>query len=260
MDLSPLPAARGEPLLYFCDESHIRTSEWMAVGALAVAPTRAMQIADDLIRIKTACGLSESSEVKWSSCKKRNDCPHTKYLDYMFQAITNNYLHLHIRLSPFNQYDHGASGERGKTDTISKSFYQLLLHRAARYYGQKCRIYVRSDSGDCTSLLPSIKDGLNRDACAKFKLPHGPFADIAPRDSKREPLLQLLDVSLGAVAAGRNFKHQNGLLSPRKQALVQAAFRMGAIHDITKSHPIEERAFNIWNVTPKWERGAVPTR
>ncbi len=253
---SILLKSTNDALLYFCDESHIRTSDYMAVGGLAVRPERADKIAIDLAKIKIDCGLAPNSEVKWAKCKKRYRSVHVPFLEYMFRAIDQGHVHLHVRLQPFKAYDHEKSGDRRQTDTVSKAYYQLLLHRAARYYGRSCRLLVRPDSGDCTAYLPKIIDGLNMDACQKFELSALPFVDIAPRDSKQEPLLQLLDVALGAIAAARNVTE----LQPRKQELVALTLKLGKIADIEKSHPLEQRGFNVWNVTPMWRKGAIPTR
>jgi hypothetical protein len=190
----------------------------MAVGGLAVRPERADAITADLLKINQECGLRDGSEVKWAKCKKRHKSVHAEYLRYLFGAIESGFAHLHIRISPFTRYDHAASGARKETDTVSKAFFQLLLHRAARYYGGQCRLLVRADAGDCTAYLPNMLDGLNTLACENFGFGAQPFVDIASRDSKSEPLLQLLDVALGALTAARNGTHIDGTLEQRKKS------------------------------------------
>lgn len=232
----------------------------MAVGGLAVTPTRALAIEKDLLAIKERCGLHPASEIKYATCKKRRDSAHQQYIDYLFDAVANGYVHFHVRFSPFKEYDHTASGQRQETDTISKAFYQLLVHRAGRYYGSKCRLYVRPDAGECTSYLPRIIEGLNSDICGRFKLEARPIVDIAPRNSKLEPMLQLLDVSLGALTAARNGSHENGSVGARKLELIQRVLQRGKVSAIDKSDARERRDFNVWNVTPQWTKGAIPTR
>ncbi|MER8645748.1 hypothetical protein [Mesorhizobium sp. M1252] len=158
------------------------------------------------------------------------------------------------------KYDHSASGRRKETDTISKAFYQLLLHRPGRYYGDVRRLLIRPDMGECTAYLPAMMMGLNTDICQRFELKARPVASIVARDSKLERMLQLLDVSLGALTAARNGNHENGKLRDHKVGVVKRALERGGIKDIEKSHPMETKGFNIWNVVPKWEKGAIPTR
>ncbi len=232
----------------------------MSVGGLAVTPSRASQIVSELADIKRSCGLAENAEVKWSRCKKRRKNAHVRFVHYLFDAIGNGHLHFHVRFSPFKNYDHSVSGKRKETDTISKAFYQLILHRPGRYYGNNRRLLVRPDDGECTAYLPSIIDGLNSDICETFGHAVRPIADIAPRNSKKEPMLQLLDVTLGALTAVRNGNHENGTLSDHKVEVVKAALDLGRIRDIEKSDPIERRDFNVWNVVPKWTKGAIPVR
>jgi Protein of unknown function (DUF3800) len=250
----------ADPLLYYCDESHIRGWDYVGVGGLAIRPSRAAEVVERLATIREECKYTGSAEIKWETCKKRRACVHQAYANYLFDSIEKGHLHLHVRLSPFKDYDHAISGERRETDTVSKAFYQLLLHRAGRYYGTSCRLLIRPDSGDCTSYLPNMKEGLNTDICLKFAASDLPIADIAPRDSKKEPLLQLLDIALGALTAARNGKIEDGRLAPQKLELARLVLERGKIKDITKSHPREQRDFNVWNVVPQWTRSAIPTR
>ncbi|MHA6687790.1 hypothetical protein ACX3P0_19780, partial [Mesorhizobium sp. A556] len=142
MHLPEPPGANRQPLLYFCDESHIRTSEWMSIGGLAVIPSRAAIIGKEMLCLKEAFGVPKHSEVKWNKAKSKKDLCKA-YIKLLFDQIEENHVHFHVRFSPFTQYDHSASGERKETDTISKAYYQLLLHRTGRFYGEHCRVQVR---------------------------------------------------------------------------------------------------------------------
>jgi len=256
-----LPAPAGDnrsPLLYFCDESHIRTSEWMAIGGLAIAPSRASLIAKEMSQLKEARNVPLHSEVKWKKAKSKPDLCHD-YIDLLFRLINDNHAHFHIRFSPFHEYDHRASGERKQTDTVSKAYYQLLLHRAGRFYGNHAKILIRPDGGDCTAYLPNVMNALNADVSRVYRLPHEAFTHIQAQDSKTEPMLQLLDVTLGALTAARNGDHLRDGISALKRDLVKHAlskFNVGIDH----SHDANAKAFSIWNVKPLWRKGAVPAR
>jgi hypothetical protein len=148
------------------------------------------------------------------------------------------------------QYAHNISGARHYVDTISKQFYQLLLHRAARYYGDRCKIMIRPDKGDCTSYLPQIMDGLNHESQAKFKLLFEPFINIEPRESQDEPILQLLDVTIGALCAAKNGTHLSGALGSYKCGLVEYALLKLCHRHINESTPMTERKISLWSVKP----------
>ena len=230
----------------------------MGIGGLAVAPARAALIAKEMERLKTARNVPLHSEVKWTKAKSKPDLCRD-YLDLMERLIAANHVHLHVRFSPFQAYDHNRSGDRKETDTVSKAYYQLLLHRAGRFYGKQAKILVRPDAGDCTSYLPRIMGGINADISMTYKVPHDAITNIQARDSKDDPMLQLLDVSLGALTAARNEGHLNGALSKIKADL--AAYALAKCNvGIEHNHEAKHRRFSIWNVKPKWKKGAVPTR
>jgi len=252
------PGPYRPPLLYFCDESHIRTSEWMAVAGLAVVPSRAALIAKRMEGLKDGRGVPQHSEVKWTKAKSKPDLCRD-YIDLMHELIVKNHAHLHIRFSPFTEYDHAASGDRKETDTVSKAYYQLLLHRAGRFYGRSTKILVRPDGGECTAYLPKIIPGINADIASRYRVPHDSIIDLQPRDSKLEPMLQLLDVTLGALTAARNGGHENGTLSPIKAQLAEYALKKCGVA-IDHNHEPRHKRFSIWNVRPKWSKDAVPTR
>src|SRR5262249_40915643 len=141
------------------------------------------------------------SEVKWENAKKRRHIVHEAYIEYLFSLTDSNRAHLHLRFAPFDQYDHKLSGRNDRLDTVGKMHYQLILHRPMRYYGDDCDIHIYPDNGVCTEKLPSMKDALN------LNHPKMPIKHIECRDSKNEPILQLLDVTLGALASYKNKRH-----------------------------------------------------
>ncbi|TCK30481.1 hypothetical protein EV667_0571 [Ancylobacter aquaticus] len=258
MYLPEPPGANRPSLLYFCDESHIRTFAWMGIGGLAVAPAPAAEIAKEMERLKHNRRVSPHSEIKWTKAKSKPDICRD-YLDLMESLIVENHVHFHVRFSPFQEYDHKASGNRKETDTVSKAYYQLLVHRAGRFYGSQAKILVRPDAGDCTSNLPKLMTAVNAEVRLKYRVPHDAITHIQARNSEDDPMLQLLDVSLGALTSARNGGHLNGELSAIKTELAAyAAAKLPVAID--HNHAPRHRRFSLWNVTPKWKKGAVPTR
>jgi len=233
----------------------------MGIGGLAVRPSRAAQIEKDLLEINRAYGVT--SEVMWKCAKARRDDIYRAFIDLLFHLVEEKQVHLHLRFSPITEYDHNQSGPRRNLDTVSKAFYQVLLHRAGRFYGHKCKILVRPDNGSCTSYLPKMLAGLNADTSLKYGYRRAAFATIEPCDSRNEIMLQLLDVTLGALTSVRNGNHENGTTGPYKSKLAAYALERSGVLSITDSHPQTERRFNIWNVQPKWTRfgkNAAPKR
>lgn len=220
----------------------------MAVGGLAISSSFAHGVQVDVEAVNYAHKVT--SEIKWSKAKPLRYAAYLAYIDLLFELIEANLVHVHIRFQKMIDYNHNLGGERKRTDTISKAHYQLMLHRAVRYYGGESRIHIRPDNGVCTELLPSFVDRLNQEARRKFQYPDNCVWTVEPRDSAKEPLLQLLDVILGALTAYRNERHLDPKTSEHKKQLAIYAFNKTGLPDLQTSTPINNGKFSIWNVTP----------
>ena len=221
----------------------------MAVAGLAIRPDRMKEVIAEITAVNREYGVT--SEVKWSTAKPRRQDIYRAYIDILFNLINANQAHFHIRFVPMSEYEHSASGKRLFVDTISKQFYQLLLHRPAKRYGGKCIIRVRPDKGDCTSELLFIIDALNREAKSRHRLLFEPFGDVQLVDSRRELMLQLLDVTIGAMCAARNRTHLAGEMAPYKAGLVEYVQEKMRPHSVDKSTGHGDHRLSIWNVRPE---------
>jgi hypothetical protein len=239
-----VPEPTGPDILYFCDESSQVDDRHMAVGGLAVSRERIPEILTAMWEARERCNYF--SEVKWSTAKKRRASIHKDYAVLLRQLVRANHAAFHIRFAPFLEYDHKNAGPRGRIDTVSKMYYQLLLHRPAKYYGDKRHLYIHPDKGDCTSELADMRGALCAGAYHAGAMPDC-VKVIEPRDSAREPFLQLLDVTLGAFAARRNDRE----LGDTKAELRDFIIGLWGGVDLAKSTPMSNKAFNVWNATPQ---------
>lgn len=238
-------------LLFFCDESSQISDEWCAVAGLVMPRRVAADATSHLKGVKAR--LKRPGEVKWSKAKSFGGRIHREFIDYLFDQIDAGRMHFHIRFSPMNEYDHKLSGPRKRIDTVSKSFYQLLHHRAVKLYHMH-RLHIVPDDGDCTSLLPDLIGPLNAVARRECGQTHGCIQSISPRSSASEPMLELLDVTLGALSALRNGRH-NSLTAGVKRELAQHAFARTGWPLITGNCPVGSRELSRWNVVPKLKIG-----
>lgn len=207
--------------------------------------SRIPAIVADLRSINAECGVV--SEVKWATAKRRRVSVHKRYVDYLFDLIDAGKVHFHIRFAPFDQYRHAESGDRGRVDTVSKMYYQMILHRPVGFYGPKVPIHIHPDQGDCTSYLPDMRNqicaaGYKTKGCKPNCVPV-----LEPRDSKREPLLQLLDVPLGALAALRNER----VIGETKSELAAYVLARTGWPDLSGNSKERVMRLNLWNVVPK---------
>lgn len=222
----------------------------MAVAGLAVPDRELKPITDDLLAIQAQKG--GPSETKWSTVKSRRDSAHVAFVDYFAEAIKAKRIHFHIRFAPFDRYDHRASGTRLRADTTSKMHYQLLMHRAVRFYGKHYKLRIRPDNGDCTAALANQVSALHSWGAHKYGVPQDCIDSIEPRDSKREVLLQLLDVPLGGLTALRNERQLTG----PKRELADYIGAKFAHKNLCGNCGPTIKDFSIWNAIPS----GVPKR
>lgn len=217
----------------------------MAVAGLAVPDAVMNKMRDELLAIKEKNG--NPREIKWATTKARRDSPERAYADYFERAVKEKQIHFHIRFAPFAEYDHRASGPLKRSDTASKMHFQLLLHRAVRYYGKHYKLRIRPDNGRCTSGLLDQIDNLHWRANERYQTPLDCIEHIQCLDSEREPLLQLLDIPLGAMTALRNER----VLTGPKLELARYISEKWPKLDLASNSPIRALDFSVWNVQPK---------
>ena len=235
-------------MLYFCDESSFLREDTMAVAGLAIPRTNVKSI---LKRIAAIPNGGFRDEVKWQSTRDWNLEYRKAYVDLLAKLVDERLAHFHIRFAQFAAYSHDGPGKR--FDTTSKMFYQLLLHRAVRHYGSEFRIFIRPDNGDCTSKLEKFAGPLAIDGLFKYDTHPDCIADIVCLDSKREPFLQLLDVTMGALTAYRNERHLLPETTQAKAELAPHAVTALGMKDIKKNWD-DGRRLSVWNVIPKKTR------
>jgi hypothetical protein len=233
-------------LYYFCDESSFLGEEYMSVGGIAVARNTLGTVIKDLLAINE--DKRSRGEIKWHNTRKRGVEIRKAYIDYLMKQINANFLHFHIRFSPMNEYDH--DGDRREFDTVSKMFYQLLLHRPIRYYGNSCVLRIRPDNGECTRLLPGYASALHIDGRHTYGIKDECINSIIPMNSETQPMLQLLDVMVGALTAYRNGRHLLQTLSGHKKELALYAFEAFGKKDLTQNRD-EGNKLSVWNAVPK---------
>lgn len=224
----------------------------MGVAGLAVPDAALNKIRDDLVEIRRTNG--NPREVKWSTTKARRDSPERAFADYFERAVKSGQIHFHIRFAPFDEYNHKSSGARLRSDTTSKMHFQLLLHRALRFYGHRNRLRICPDNGDCTRALPNQVENLHWLASNTYNTPSDCIDSVRCMNSEREPLLQLLDIPLGALTALRNKRE---LSAPKRELAAHVKAKWPHVN-LSGNTPDNKRDFVVWNVKPKDTRKRDP--
>ena len=220
----------------------------MAVGGIAVNMASAAEIERQILQLRQRLKLL--GEIKWSNVKARRDSGHKAYAELLKELVENNKIHFHMRFQKTGDWDHRRSGNRKKVDTVSRAFYQLVLHRPVTFYGHHADIHVRPDKGDCTARLHQYQGQLNSEAAKAQHCGMSCVRSIQAVDSSSDHFLQLLDVTLGGLAAIRNNRHKRADVSQHKYDLAVHIHRLWNNYDLAQSHPKSAKKFNIWNAKP----------
>lgn len=243
-------------LLYICDESSQTADEYLAVAGLALPKKHVDEVLKRMDEIKTAFG--KTGEVKWNRASSQGGALHKAYIDLVFDLIAENKLHFHIRFSKTADYDDKLSGDRRRTDTVSKAFYQLLLHRAVGLYCSRWIVDVICDGGDCTALLPGMIGALKTHERRRYNTKLDTcIRSIKQHSSSETPLLQLLDVVLGALTSYRNGRHLVAGANATKTSLALHAFERTGWPSIDGSCANGAREIVRWNARPTIKLKAV---
>lgn len=218
----------------------------MVVGGLVVAPQRLSEINSTIEGIKASAGIV--GEVKWKKYKggaKR--AAYFALVDYAALLLREGQAHIHVLLCHFSEFDHKIAGPGNPEKSVNRMYFQLLWHRLCRFYGQSCALHFFPDAGADSAEIVSFREVICARAYKKYRTKPNCLRSIHPQPSDKHPVIQLMDVVVGAAAA----KRESRLLSAHKQELadyVTKTLHPSGWHTDT---PSNARRFTVWNFKHK---------
>jgi hypothetical protein len=231
----------------YMDESGQTTDRYMCVGGIALRADRAEAIRKEVAEIAATYRLRK--EVKWNNLRRDNLAGYKAMVRYFFRLLEEKRVHFHVLVCDFAQIDHRANGGRGVS--VGKMFYQFALHRAAKRYGKLCDLHLFPDSGDHAAQLLKHQHHLNNSARKFLPVERArvltPVKLIAPTQSHLEPLLQLNDIILGAVAYRRNERYDEPTASKHRKALARLVSTHAESLTFNYQPPKWRGRFTVWS-------------
>lgn len=232
-----------------CDESG--TSErYLVVGGLTLPRTNHEAIAVELAALKKRKGFRAEGEFKWGKVS-RGYLPHYQaLLEWFFLHLKANHLRFraHVVDTSAHLYRHYGAGDKEKA--FYKIFYHLLFQSVRRLAleeeGSNVLILLDDKTDRYPFRLPVLKKTLNAGLKRELKL-ENLVANIEPRQSSglnAEPLIQIVDVLIGAIGYVRNGHSQRADASPAKVEMVkflEGLAGTGFAFDTAARAP-----FNLW--------------
>lgn len=213
----------------------------MIAGGFAVAGNRISEIEDQIALLREDAGIT--SEFHWSAYRggqKRE--AYEALIRYGFDLINKRKAALHVIVARFGGYNHKEKEGENKDTSINRMYFQLFLHRVARFYGKSRAIHIRLDAGnDCRDIC-AMRNELCAAAYKRYQTRPNCVRSIEPVDSKNVGLVQLSDVILGAIAAKRNgLKHT----SPKGE-LASFTLQASGRHSWDTNTASDARFLTVW--------------
>lgn len=191
------------PNITFFGDASSKDSAYMVAGGFAIAGHRINEVQNAVRQIREEGKISK--ELKWSKYRggPRRQA-YEKLIDYSFDLLKKRHAALHIIVAKFEGYNHKERKGENRDTSINRMYYQLLLHRVARYYGGSRAIHVRLDEGNDSEDICEMRNPVCADAYRTYKTKPNCIRTIEPVSSEKFGAVQMADVIIGAVAAKCN--------------------------------------------------------
>jgi hypothetical protein len=242
-----------------CDESGT-SDRYLVVGGLTLPRTNHEVLAKELAALKGKEGFRAEGEFKWGKVSKAYLPRYRQFLEWFFQHLQANHLRFRAHVVDTSTRAYRQYGEGDKEKSFYKVFYHLLFQSVRRLAleeeGSNVLILLDDKTNRYPFRLPVLKKALNSGLKRELKMTDL-VASVEPRQSSgpgAEPLIQIVDVLIGAIGYVRNGHLHKPDASPAKVEMVRILEDLAG----TKfSFDTAARApFNLWtfDVTVAMER------
>ncbi|SHF66743.1 Protein of unknown function [Loktanella atrilutea] len=233
----------------FADESGISNDRHMIVGATVVQRlyVNALYRAVHDFRIRT----NMFAELKWSKVSNQKLDAYKELVDIYFDFARRGALWFRATTFDNHLWDHTRFNDGDPDIGISKLYYQMLLHQVVGHYGDLASLYICLDRRLSSTPLEKLHRILNAGAGKEYGLTFGPVRVLVSKDSKKDDILQINDVILGAVSAYKNGRHLQEGAREAKIELAKYVLLQSGLGSYAQDTPQGKTAFAIWNRKPR---------
>lgn len=196
-----IASAPLDPVTFFGDASS-KGHDYMVAGGFAVSRHRIRQIEDRVAALREMGGTSEFHWSAYTGGSTR--AAYEGLVEYAFQLVRDGNAALHVIVSPFKGYKHKRAPGENRDTSVNRMYYQLLLHRPARFYGKTRQIHVRLDAGNDSTDICAMREQLCAAAYNQYRTRPNCVRSLQSLPSEKSGIIQMADVILGGIAAKRN--------------------------------------------------------
>lgn len=230
-------------LSFFCDcSSYVGDNKFAVVGGVAVKRSKENELSEEISKIKSLYGIK--GEFKWNSYRAGpRKIAYESLINTFFEALKADDLHFHCMIVDFDEFDHHLNGRGSPSKSVNKLYFQLMLHTVCKLYGRNWRISMFPDHGNDSELISGFREQICAAAYKRYSALPNCLRAVHPTASKKNELLQMVDVVIGIIAAER----EDRLLGHRKAALREFFMEKCQIKDFSKNTASSVRDFTVWN-------------
>ena len=225
----------------YLDESSIDGCRYMGVGGLWIPDSCESALRSSITAVRAAHGMNAGGEFKWT--KNSGSKGHPAYRPLVDAFFANKDCRFNAMI--VDRRDPGRNRGDDRELDHYKSVFWLVRKRVEERTAYRLVLDHRTNrrSDRLTTLLDVLNNSIKRDRAVHFNC----MREVIVSDSRKEPLVQLADVLLGAVCFHFNRQHEKNNASRSKCDLATYIAKQARWVDgvIGESYPSEPK-FNVW--------------
>lgn len=232
-----------------CDESGTN-DRFLIVGALTLPRKNHPLLVEELQRVKQELGFRPQGELKWGKVSVKYLDRYQKIMDVFFTHLRANHFQFRAHIVDTSSQAYRTYGDGDLEESFYKVYYHLLF-QSVRWLsleeaGSNVLILLDDKRNRHPFRLEVLKKTLNAGLRRELKR-SGLVANVEPRQSsgpRAEPLIQLVDVLIGAIGFVRNGRISQPDASPARVQMVKHLQQQAGTsfaYDTTARAP-----FNLW--------------
>lgn len=233
-----------------CDESSVN-EKYLVIGALTLPRTNHAILANEFNELKKSLGFRPEGEIKWGKVSSKYRDKYEQLSAWFFEHLKANNLTFRAHVMDTQNANWKAYGKGDSERSFYKAYFHVLFQSVSRLVldddGSNVLIFLDDKRNRYPFHLPVLKRGLNIRLQTRLKIPRL-ISNVEPRHSsgpKSEPLIQIVDLLIGAIASVRNGHAEKENASPAKLEMVRSLELMAGTrfkYDTTSRAP-----FNIFS-------------
>lgn len=230
------------PAMSFFGDASSKDKDYMVAGGFAVAGSRLAEIEAHIDNIATRHSIR--GEFHWSEYRGgKNRAAYEELVDYAFALTESRHAALHVIVAKFHGYAHKAVEGENRDTSVNRMYFQLCLHRIARFYGKRRVVHIRLDEGNDSEDICKMRGAVCASAYYEYGTKPNCIRTLEPMASEHSRIIQMADVVLGGIAAKRNGVTHKGAKGPLADFILERSGRP----DWDSETPKSARFLTLWN-------------